>query len=69
MSFLRLTFLCTAACTTALATGAIAQTVDTPHAAAEAAAPQNPLKDAYFGEIHIHTGVSMDAFILSLIHI
>lgn len=32
-------------------------------AAAEAAAKQNPLKDAYFGETHIHTGVSMDAFI------
>ncbi|EJC6851438.1 DUF3604 domain-containing protein [Vibrio parahaemolyticus] len=24
---------------------------------------QNPLKDAYFGETHVHTGVSMDAFI------
>jgi len=23
----------------------------------------NPLKDAYFGETHVHTGVSMDAFI------
>lgn len=30
---------------------------------AEAAVPQNPLKDAYFGETHVHTGVSMDAFI------
>lgn len=29
----------------------------------EAAVRQNPLKDAYFGETHIHTGVSMDAFI------
>jgi len=29
----------------------------------EAAVPQNPLKDAYFGETHLHTGVSMDAFI------
>jgi hypothetical protein len=24
---------------------------------------ENPLKDAYFGETHLHTGVSMDAFI------
>jgi len=24
---------------------------------------KNPLKDAYFGETHVHTGVSMDAFI------
>jgi hypothetical protein len=32
-------------------------------AEAEAAAPSNPLKDAYFGETHLHTGVSMDAFI------
>lgn len=29
----------------------------------EAAVRQNPLKDAYFGETHLHTGVSMDAFI------
>jgi hypothetical protein len=29
----------------------------------EAAVPLNPLKDAYFGETHLHTGVSMDAFI------
>ena len=26
-------------------------------------APVNPLKEAYFGEQHVHTGVSMDAFI------
>ncbi len=25
--------------------------------------PENPLKEAYFGETHLHTGVSMDAFI------
>ena len=29
----------------------------------EAGVKQNPLKDAYFGETHLHTGVSMDAFI------
>lgn len=38
------------------ATGALAQ-------ATEADAPTNPLKEAYFGEQHVHTGVSMDAFI------
>lgn len=32
-------------------------------AAQDATAPINPLKDAYFGEQHVHTGVSMDAFI------
>jgi hypothetical protein len=31
--------------------------------AGEAAVEENPLKDAYFGETHIHTGISMDAFI------
>jgi hypothetical protein len=30
---------------------------------AEPAVPKNPLKEAYFGEEHVHTGVSMDAFI------
>lgn len=25
--------------------------------------PQNPLKDAYFGEIHVHTSYSLDAYI------
>jgi hypothetical protein len=29
----------------------------------EQAVSENPLKDAYFGETHLHTGVSMDAFI------
>ena len=29
----------------------------------EPAIKENPLKDAYFGEEHLHTGVSMDAFI------
>ncbi|MGE0641989.1 MAG: DUF3604 domain-containing protein [Thermoanaerobaculia bacterium] len=28
-----------------------------------AAVAENPLKEAYFGETHVHTGVSMDAFI------
>jgi hypothetical protein len=32
-------------------------------AQAEADVPNNPLKEAYFGEQHVHTGVSMDAFI------
>jgi hypothetical protein len=29
----------------------------------EAAVPQNPLKDAYFGETHVHTSFSLDAYI------
>jgi hypothetical protein len=29
----------------------------------EAAVAENPLKDAYFGETHVHTSFSMDAFI------
>ena len=32
-------------------------------AVSEKDVPKNPLKDAYFGEQHVHTGVSMDAFI------
>jgi hypothetical protein len=38
-------------------------TLSRSNAAKEAAVRQNPLKDAYFGETHLHTGVSMDAFI------
>ncbi|MAL27497.1 MAG: hypothetical protein CL820_16725 [Croceicoccus sp.] len=29
----------------------------------ESGVSQNPLKDAFFGETHVHTGVSMDAFV------
>jgi len=29
----------------------------------EAAVPENPLKEAYFGETHVHTSYSLDAFI------
>lgn len=29
----------------------------------EAAVPRNPLKDAYFGELHLHTAYSLDAYI------
>ncbi len=32
-------------------------------AAVEAALPENPLKDAYFGEIHLHTSYSLDSYI------
>jgi hypothetical protein len=31
--------------------------------AQEAAVPENPLKDAFFGETHLHTSYSLDAFI------
>jgi hypothetical protein len=41
---------------------AAAQDKDTPRTGS-VAVKQNPLKDAYFGETHLHTGVSMDAFI------
>jgi hypothetical protein len=51
---------------TAVATGpatgtasAVAPTV----ADLEAAVPDNPLKDAYFGETHVHTSFSLDAYI------
>jgi hypothetical protein len=30
---------------------------------AEAAVPENPQKDAYFGELHLHTSYSLDSFI------
>ncbi|MCB1351151.1 MAG: DUF3604 domain-containing protein [Rhodobacteraceae bacterium] len=50
------TLLCIGLTTTAAASDAMAQT-------SEADAPVNPLKEAYFGEQHVHTGVSMDAFI------
>jgi hypothetical protein len=33
------------------------------HAAEEAAIPENPLKDAFFGETHVHTSFSLDAYI------
>ena len=29
---------------------------------AEARPPRNPLRNAYFGDLHLHTGYSMDAF-------
>jgi hypothetical protein len=32
-------------------------------AAREAAVPENPLKNAYFGETHVHTSFSLDAYI------
>jgi hypothetical protein len=38
-------------------------TVEAAQAKAEAAVPENPLKDAYFGELHLHTSYSLDSFI------
>ncbi|MEI6099335.1 MAG: DUF3604 domain-containing protein [Alphaproteobacteria bacterium] len=40
---------------------ALAQDADL--AAREAALPANPLKNAYFGETHVHTSYSLDAYI------
>jgi hypothetical protein len=44
----------------AMASPALAQDL---HAASEAAVPSNPLKEAYFGETHVHTAFSLDAYI------
>jgi hypothetical protein len=44
----------------AIASGAAAQE---DWAAREAGVPENPLKTAYFGETHIHTSFSLDAYI------
>ncbi|MEW9838411.1 DUF3604 domain-containing protein [Mesorhizobium marinum] len=52
----KLSLICTTSLLVLLSYQASAQT--SPEASKE-----NPLKDAYFGETHIHTGVSMDAFI------
>ncbi|GGN52426.1 hypothetical protein GCM10011349_25950 [Novosphingobium indicum] len=52
--------LCLAACSSEKEETSGAEANDT---SAEADVPQNPLKEAYFGETHVHTGVSMDAFI------
>lgn len=44
-----------------MAAMATAQPVD--HSAREAAVAENPLKNAYFGETHVHTSFSLDAYI------
>ncbi|MCP4385661.1 MAG: DUF3604 domain-containing protein [Hyphomicrobiales bacterium] len=49
---------------TAFAGIALAEDTDDESVAGrEAAVPNNPLKDAYFGEQHVHTSYSLDAFI------
>ncbi len=45
--------------TTANASGAATKSIEE----REAAVPENPDKDAYFGELHLHTSYSLDAFI------
>jgi hypothetical protein len=50
----------------AIATQAAATTASTPVPTVEeleAAVAENPLKDAYFGETHVHTSYSLDAYI------
>jgi len=42
-----------------------AQTPAAPHRQSNAAdVPANPLKNAYFGQLHLHTGMSFDAYLL-----
>jgi hypothetical protein len=48
-----------AAAEVAVAAAPVAQTVEQ----LEAAVPDNPLKEAYFGETHVHTSYSLDAYI------
>jgi len=43
--------------------GGTAPVAAAPAAAAAPAIPHNPLKEAYFGEQHIHTAYSLDAFL------
>ena len=58
---MRLSFL--PAATVLIAAVAVANAQADDLAAREAAVPANPLKDAYFGETHVHTSYSLDAFI------
>jgi hypothetical protein len=46
-----------------LALAASAATANDHWAAREAVVPENPLKNAYFGETHVHTSFSLDAYI------
>lgn len=47
----------------AFATIAFAAQAEDDWTAREAAVPENPLKNAYFGETHVHTSFSLDAYI------
>lgn len=47
----------------AFATIAFSAQAEDDWAAREAAVPENPLKNAYFGETHVHTSFSLDAYI------
>lgn len=41
----------------------VTETAGMSFAEKEAAVPENPLKDAYFGDTHVHTSFSLDAYI------
>jgi Protein of unknown function (DUF3604) len=44
-------------------TAPVAGSVEAAQVKAEAAIPDNPMKEAYFGEQHVHTSYSLDAYI------
>ena len=55
--------LAAAAALAVIAAGSANAQDDADLAAREEAVPENPLKDAFFGETHVHTSYSLDAYI------